>query len=78
MKQYCRYCANCVQVDEDVCYCEKSRETFWGDKAKRVNKCKDFVFNEIDVFDLDRTYKPIESRRKAKKSAGIQENFLKE
>lgn len=33
------------------------------DKAKRVNQCKEFVFNEIDVFDLEKRYKP----RKVKK-----------
>lgn len=58
MKQYCRYCAKCVQVDEDICHCEHLTATFEGAKARRVNKCKDFVFNPIDVFDLERKYKP--------------------
>lgn len=64
MKQYCRYCAKCVQVDEDICHCEHSTATFDGAKARRVNKCKRFVFNPIDVFDLERKYKPREKNLK--------------
>lgn len=63
MKQYCRYCANCVQVDEDICYCEHSTATFEGAKARRANKCKRFVFNPIDVFDLERKYQPRECQQ---------------
>ena len=62
MKQYCRYCANCVQVDDDIYYCERSTATFEGAKARRANKCKNFVFNPIDVFDLERKYKPREKK----------------
>lgn len=63
MKQYCRYCANCVQVDDDICHCEHSTATFEGAKARRVNKCKNFVFNPIDVFDLERKYQPRECQQ---------------
>ena len=55
MKQYCRYCAYCVYGD--VAYCEVHNETMSEQKAKRVNKCKDFVFNELDVFTMNK-YKP--------------------
>lgn len=64
MKQYCRYCSNCNWVDESadgkeqVCYCSISHNTFSGAKAKRLNKCKHFNLNPIDVFDLERTYQP--------------------
>ena len=61
MKQYCRYCSNCIVGD--AVYCEALNKTMSEEKAKRVNRCKEFVFNEIDVFDLEKRYKP----RKAKK-----------
>lgn len=78
MKQYCRYCANCVLVDEDVCYCEESRKTFWCAKARRVNKCKNFVLNKLDVFNIEHTYKPIEDRQKQGKANGEQMTLFKE
>lgn len=55
MKQYCRYCSYCCYGD--VAYCEKQKKTMSDEKAKRVNQCKDFEFNEIDVFNPDKTYK---------------------
>lgn len=68
MKQYCRYCNHCIVGD--VVYCEALKITMCEEKAKRVNHCKEFVFNEIDVFDLEKRYKP----RKAKKE--IQERLF--
>lgn len=56
MKQYCRYCANCVYGD--VVWCDELRKIMLESSAKSVNHCKHFVFNEIDVFDLDKKYKP--------------------
>ena len=61
MKQYCRYCSNCIVGD--AVYCETLKMTMTEEKAKRVNQCKHFIFNEIDVFDLEKRYKP----RRAKK-----------
>ena len=61
MKRYCRYWSNCIVGD--AVYCEALNKTMSEEKAKRVNHCKEFVFNEIDVFDLKKRYKP----RKAKK-----------
>ena len=61
MKQYCRYCSNCIVGD--AVYCEALKMTMTEEKAKRVNRCKGFVFNEIDVFDLDKRYKPRKVKR---------------
>jgi hypothetical protein len=59
MKQYCRYCANCHYGD--VVWCDAKEKTMSENTAKTVNRCKDFIFNEIDVFgDLDKRYKPRE------------------
>ena len=56
MKQYCRYCVNCIYGD--VVWCDELNKMMSESQAKTVNHCKHFVFNEIDVFDLDKKYKP--------------------
>lgn len=56
MKQYCRYCAYlCVG---DVPYCSVREQTMSDASAKRVNKCKDFGFCEIDAFGETDGYRP--------------------
>ena len=55
MKQYCRYCSHCHYGD--VAYCEKLKRTMSDEKAKRINKCKNFDFLEIDVFNPEHSYK---------------------
>lgn len=64
MKQYCRYCAHCHYAD-DV-YCDIKNGRISESKAKAVNHCKDFEFNEIDVFyagDMTKVYKPKEPKK---------------
>ena len=58
MKQYCRYCANCFYGD--FVYCWEHKKEMSESTAKAVNKCKDFIFNPIDVLggDLNKKYKP--------------------
>lgn len=60
MKQYCRYCQNCIYGD--VVYCEELNKEISLAGAKRANKCKHFEFNEIDALsgDLNKVYKPRE------------------
>ena len=65
MKQYCRYCSNCIVGD--AVYCEALNKTMSEEKAKRVNRCKEFVFNEIDVFDLEKRYKPRKEKMKQRR-----------
>ena len=57
MKQYCRYCANCVYGD--VVWCDELNKIMSESSAKTVNHCKHFVFNEIDALggDLNKKYK---------------------
>ena len=64
MKQYCRYCSHACAYEDDLFYCEKKNYCFDKIKGSRTNQCEDFEFNEIDVFDLNHTYKP----RKKEKS----------
>lgn len=68
MKQYCRYCANAVLIDEELAYCESKHETKHKKKCTTVNNCKHFAFCELDVFDTDKKYQP----KKVKNSAGSQ------
>lgn len=56
MRQYCRYCANFVTGNGD--WCEELKKEVGESAARRPNKCRVFEFNEIDAFDLNRTYKP--------------------
>ena len=66
MKQYCRYCAYAVQPMEGDVWCDELNKMMSEQSAKTVNHCKHFVFNEIDVFDLDgsnENYADIEVRR---------------
>ena len=65
MKQYCRYCCNCIDVVDfvDVAYCEKKHKEMSHATAKSVNHCKDFEFNEIDAFNIEKgRYKPREKK----------------
>lgn len=65
MKQYCRYCNHCIVGD--VVYCEALKITMSEEKAKRVNHCNEFDFNVIDVFDLDKRYKPRKTKMKQRR-----------
>lgn len=66
MKQYCRYCSwACWQGDESFACCAPAPcgnngggILYDGKKAKRPNKCKAFDFNPIDIFRIDKMYKP--------------------
>lgn len=61
MKQYCRYCVNlCVN---NVPYCTIHEEFKSVSICKRSNKCKDFVFADVepeyqDAFGETNGYKP--------------------
>lgn len=64
MKQYCRYCEHAYCVEEDVMWCEITKSTSSKKQACRENKCKDFEFNPMDVFNLNKIYKPKEKKEK--------------
>lgn len=68
MIQYCRYCCEAVLTEnEEIIYCEAKKETRHKKNCITANKCKDFAFNEIDVFgcgDIDKKYQPRGPRKK--------------
>lgn len=69
-KKYCRYCTYCSYGD--VPYCSLKDMTMSEGKIKRLNNCKEFVFNEIDVLNPNHIYKP---RKKNQKSFEQQSLF---
>ena len=62
MKQYCRYCAHANQVDEGLVHCSEKDTVMVERQAKAQNNCKSFLFNEIDVFNLEKVYCPRDKR----------------
>lgn len=60
MKQYCRYCINLVV--NNVPYCSEKKKVKGADSCKRPNKCKNFVFANVepkyqDAFGETKGYK---------------------
>lgn len=79
MKQYCRYCANAIDYNGEAtdficeadahCGNNGAGKMYSASKAKRPNKCKNFNFNEMDVFGANpdgsfKTYHPRHLREK--------------
>ena len=56
MTQYCRYCGHCFVGNGN--WCEALEKELTDSQIKRVNKCRTFAFNPMDVYDPDREYKP--------------------
>lgn len=71
MTQYCRYCAHMFSGDAN--YCEVKERTFTDEQICRTNKCKDFLFNPIDVLTHE-IYKPRKLRKKLEQINMMQEN----
>lgn len=92
MKQYCRYCSRAIDYNgagEDFicnanapCGNNGSGAFYDAAKAKRINHCPHFSFNEIDVFgDMEKgewkTYKPhIEKPAPPETEQEVMEGFL--
>lgn len=61
MKQYCRYCAFCIEGD---CYiCTLHEKELNEDKIKRSNKCSDFDLSVMGDIITGKQYKPREPRK---------------
>ena len=58
MNQYCRYCANAYLQGDDMIWCKPKDEIRVDGQIKRLNRCKLFEFNEMDVLDIEHIYKP--------------------
>ena len=67
MKQYCRYCSHANLVGDYEFYCEIKNKVYGEAKGKHTNKCKDFEFNQVDLYSpyyTFREYKPRGEYRK--------------
>lgn len=65
MKQYCRYCAYCIGETDyvNVSWCSAKQKEMSCNTAKTINHCKEFVFNPIDAFNVEKgKYKPREKK----------------
>ncbi len=47
MKQYCRYCVNCICGDFN--YCDFKNKVMSDNTIKTINKCKNFQFCQTDA-----------------------------
>ncbi len=55
-RHQCRFCQ--WLVTGNGIYCEAKNEDKNERSTKRVNRCHEFEFNEIDAYDLNRKYVP--------------------
>ena len=62
MKQYCRYCAFCV--NGDAYYCTLKEELLRPSYVKHANRCKGYTQSSLGDVDSGRQYRPREIRKK--------------
>ena len=56
MKQYCRYCAFCI--DGDCYYCTAQDRVLKPAETRRVRVCPDFQLSELGDVDSGKQYQP--------------------
>ena len=61
MTQYCRYCTACCVANGN--WCEIKQKPLTDAQIKHSNKCRDFEFCSMDVYDENRTYQPRQARK---------------
>lgn len=57
MKQYCVYCASCVEVDGCL-YCDKHEKDLRETQSKSENHCRDFYLSPMGHVRTGRPYRP--------------------
>ena len=60
MKQYCRYCS--YLCTGNGTWCEKKQKEIADSTARTENHCKDFLFCELDAYNINKKYKAREKR----------------
>lgn len=60
MKQYCRYCS--YLCTGNGTWCEKKQKEIADSTAKTENHCKQFLFCELDAYDITKKYKARKKR----------------
>ena len=61
MKQYCRYCAFCI--DGDCYYCTAQDRVLTPAETRRVRVCPDFQLSELGDVDSGKQYQPRKQKR---------------
>ena len=67
MKQYCRYCGFCCEVDSGY-YCGAKQLLMSESKIKQVNNCKEYGYTDMGDVITGRQYKP----RTTEKNLGVE------
>ena len=62
MKQYCRYCAHCIEGD--CYYCTDHEKVLTEAQIKRENRCADFALSDLGDIITGRQYAPRAPREK--------------
>ena len=57
MKQYCRYCGFCSEVDGGY-YCGEREKLMSEGQIKRANNCKDYGYTDVGDVISGGQYKP--------------------
>lgn len=57
MKQYCRYCGLCSEVDGGF-YCSEKEQLMTENEIKRVNNCKDYGYCSCGDVITGKQYQP--------------------
>jgi len=76
MKQYCRYCAFCIQPD--TFYCTALDKPLTSRKVMAVNNCEDFALSDAGDVETGQTYRPRERKVKLSDEDGAQLSFFEE
>ena len=75
MTQYCRYCTACHVANGN--WCEIKEKELTDAQIKHSNKCRDFEFCSMDVYDENRTYQPRQKKQKPKPAPSISQKKAK-
>lgn len=63
MKQYCRYCAFCCEVDDGY-YCGEEEHLMLESDIKRANVCKHYAYTDAGDIITGKQYQPREAYKK--------------
>jgi len=60
MKQYCRYCAFCIEADDFRCSNHpKGKQPHWNRKQiNQANKCPNFALSDMGDVETGKKYRP--------------------
>jgi hypothetical protein len=57
MKQYCRYCGFCCEIDTGY-YCSDKQQELSENQIKQANKCKNYGYTDVGDVINGGQYKP--------------------